>query len=249
LADEEPTIAQEANFAFAPIHARLMDAIEASQRGPSRTQNAERESGNSNSALRAHRSAFEWLWSSRRLPALRLMLATLVLLAVGLGGRQLGHWHTARALPVQLLVDDFDAGLRSSIPVELVADNPQAASKWLSRKLGVQVRLPALNRAGIKLLGARRHHIAGHPVAQTHYLKDGVRVALYQVHAPHYGLSGLNEVEFNGCLFFIRNFGNYHAVIWRSDDNLMALVTPLARHEALQLAAAMRASTTASNYA
>jgi anti-sigma factor RsiW len=167
-------------------------------------------------------------------------LAMMMLFAVGIGGHQWGKMSSGEVLPVQSIIDDFDAGLRDPSPFEIATDNPAETATWLTRKLGIKVRLPAPHRAGVKLLGARGHQLYGRPVAQTHYLKDGTRVVLNQIHAPRYGLSGLTEVTSGGQTFFVKDCGAYRLVVWRADDNIMALVSPLAMREALLLGDAMR---------
>jgi hypothetical protein len=183
---------------------------------------------------------FRWGQGSRALIA-QCALVLMLMLAAG-GGHYLGYHRATTALPVQSIIDDYNAGLQNALPYEFVADDPATAALWLSRKLGIKVHLPTPAQAGVKLLGARRHHLHGHPVAQTHYLKNHTHVALYQIHAPRYGLSGLDEVEMKGHLYYIKSSGQCRIVVWRVDDNVMAMVSPLAMHESLLLAQAMRDS-------
>lgn len=229
LAQEAQQIAPAAAATFTFTHAKLMQAIEAS------------------TPLRRKPSPWHltrWLGMEWAIPTARsFILATLLLLGVGMGGHQLGTRHAARVLPVQKLVDDFDAGLRSPAPFQLVADDPKTTESWLSQNLGMKVRLPAPKRAGVKLLGARTHHLEDRPVAQTHYLKGNVRVALYQMRAPRYGLPDLDEVQVHGRLYYTKDCGPYRAIVWRAGDNVMTMVSPLAMRESLLLASDMRDNT------
>lgn len=229
LATEAEALAPATARSFQVTHGRLMEAIAAS--APARPARTYRMAGAS------------WWGAAWFRPVARNLALAAVLIAAVMGGHRLGEVHSARAMPVQKLVDDFDEGLKSPAPFELVADNSKTTETWLSQSLGMRVRLPAPQSAGVKLLGARRHHLADRPVAQTHYLKGNVRVALYQMHAPRMGLNDMDEVQVNGRSFFWKNCGPYRAIVWRAGDNIMTLVSPLAMRESLDLASAMREST------
>lgn len=229
LAVEAMQMAPAAAVSFTFTHTRLMQAIEAS--APPRRK-----------ALRL--SVVKWLGFEWAVPGVRsFALAISLLIAVGVGGHQLGTRHAAHVLPVQKLVDDFDAGMRSAAPFELVADDSTTTESWLSQSLGMKVHLPTPQRAGVRLLGARRHHLEDRPVAQAHYMKGNVRVALYQMRAPRYGLPELDEVQVHGRLYFTKDCGPYRAIVWRAGDNLMTMVSPLAMRDSLLLASAMRDNT------
>jgi hypothetical protein len=77
-------------------------------------------------------------------------------------------------------------------------------------------------------------------VAQAHFIRNGVRFALFQVHAPRCGMTGLEEKLVGGRTFLAAQRGAYHVVVWRKGDNIMTLVSPLASPQSLLLAAAMR---------
>lgn len=231
LSDDDARREHHMQAAFAPVHQSLMNA--ASRDGISQEfalPKSQRLWGN-----------FAW-----RHATLRLAMGAVLLVAVGWGGHQVGRARAqseTRVLPVQSLVDDFDAGLRSPSPFEFVAMRPgdnQQAARWLSRHVGAPVHLPSPARAGVQLLGARRHTLWHHSVAQTHYLKNGVRVALYQVREPRCGLPHMDEVKLRGRVFLTSNNGQYRVVAWRAGDIVMTLVTPLAMRESLQLAANLR---------
>jgi len=243
LAEEETECAPEARAAFAPVHSRLMNAIDQSRRYemPVLTPGVdELASTGLDTAPVRRRFRLSLPWPRYRQTWAAAMVLALIFVA-GLGGHQIARQGTADVFPVQCLADDFDAGLKSPTPYEFVSHDPEATAQWLSAQLGMPVRLPSPERAGVKLVGARRHVLRGRPVAQTHYIKDGQRVALYQVLAPKYGFSGLNEVRGNGRRhFFYKDCGGYRVVLWRSGENVMAIVTPVAIHEALQLATAIR---------
>lgn len=223
--------ATTASFTF--THTRLMQAIEAS--APPRRK-------------LSRVSVVKWFGLEWAVPTVRsFALAASLLVAVGIGGHQLGMRHATHVLPVQKLVDDFDAGMKSSTPFELVADDSKTTESWLSQSLGMKVRLPTPQRAGVKLIGARRHHLEDRPVAQTHYMKGNVRVALYQMRAPRYALPDLDEVQVHGRLYFTKDCGPYRAIVWRAGDNVMTMVSPLAMRDSLLLASAMRDNTPSSN--
>jgi anti-sigma factor RsiW len=230
---EEEHLEQAAQASFTPVHERLMDAIAAS-----------RDSSVRKPGKFGWPAIFRMEARGRTLLA-HCALAFIVVFAAASGGHYVGYHRNTTALPVQSIIDDYHAGLRNPLPYEFVADDPATAAAWLSRQLGMKVHLPSPKQAGIKLLGARHHRLHGHPVAQTHYLKNGTHVALYQIHAPRYGLGDLDEVEIKGHLYYIKNSGLCNMVIWRVDDNVMAMVSPFAMRESLLLAQAMRTNSRA----
>ncbi len=153
--------------------------------------------------------------------------------------------HATRVLPVQSLVDEFDSSLRRSAPLEFVADereSPQSAAWRLQKQLGVSLRLPLKPQKGVKLLGALRQKSWHRPGVQARYIKNGVRVAVYQMREPACGMGNLREVEWQGQLFMTGDRGAYRVVAWRADDDVMTLVSPLAMqpHDSLLLAQQMR---------
>lgn len=239
-AADEDKLGHDAAQSFSPIHNKLMEAIEASQSpAPAPSFRAEDIFAPVSSqrrllARRARTPQFQW--------ALGLCLVA----AVAGGSHELGRFRAVSDtanLPVQSLVDDFDEGLRSPSPFDFVAYRPednQHAAAWLSQSVGAKVQLPAPTRAGVRLLGARRHTIEDRPVAQTHYSKDGVPIALYQVRAPAYGLAGMNEVRIGSHVFMTSNRGNYRVVAWRAGEVIMTMVSPLGMERSLQLADALR---------
>ncbi len=254
---EEARLSIESQSTFAPTHARLMQAIE-SDVASRQTHKSSFRAPSFHRVLDTfsfgHSSG--WRWAA---------VAT-VLMTTALGSHSIGYQRAlktlsaptpatavsssqnvagARVLPVQSLVDDFDQSLRSQAPFEFVSDEretPAAAAKRQQSKLGVAIHLPVKLRSGAKMLGARRHSGGGRPGVQAHYVKDGVRIGVYQIREPACGMGNLNEVEWKGNLFLTGARGSYHVVAWRSGDDIMTMVSPLAmnEHDALLLAAAMR---------
>jgi hypothetical protein len=234
-------VTQAAQDAFSSVHSRLMNAIEEDM---ARTAPAWR-----NWALKLWKkfdqlSQSTFLFSrSASLATARYAVMIVLFFAVGLTGHRIGSLQGAQALPVQLLVDDFDLCLKSATPLEYVAtdsNNAKPVAHWLSAQVGHKVLLPAPTRSGTRILGARHHELWGHSVAQAHYIKDGVRVALYQIHEPRAGLKGLQETEVNGRTYLATRRGNYHVVVWRKGDDIVTMVSPLKKVASLRLAAALR---------
>lgn len=228
-------VSQAARESFAPLHQQLMDAIERDE-----ILRATPQVGSTpGAALVAW-----WENFSRRLAPTRWALAALLFLAIGLGGHRLGRLQGAPTLPIDTFVSDFDSGIKSEMPLDFVSANEQDASSaaaWLSRSTGQNVKLPSPKKSGTHILGARHREIwTNHTVAQAHFIRNGVRLALFQVHAPRCGVSGLEEKSVGGRTFLIAQRGAYHVVVWRKGDNIVTLVSPLARPQSLLLAAAMR---------
>jgi hypothetical protein len=226
-----------ARDAFVPVHRRLMNAIE--EENPARVAPMRRRLTD----------LFERvLVTSRRassFSAARYAVALLLFIAVGAAGQRIGREQGAQALPVQLLVDDFDSTLKSAAPLEFVAADSKDAkpvAHWLSARVGHKVLLPAPARSGTRILGARHHELWGHSVAQAHYMKNGVHVALYQIHEPRAGLKGLQETEVNGRTYLAAQRGHYRVVVWRKGDDIVTMVSPLEKTAALRLAVALRAA-------
>ncbi|HEY5899547.1 MAG TPA: anti-sigma factor [Burkholderiales bacterium] len=65
-------------------------------------------------------------------------------------------------------------------PVEVSADQEQHLVAWLSKRLGVQLRVPVLDEAGLSLVGGRLLPGESGPVAQFMYQsQNGRRLTLY----------------------------------------------------------------------
>jgi hypothetical protein len=242
---------RDAHDSFAIVHGRLMQAIEESQM-PAQQGNATVASQALQQSKDSHDRHFFLQGIFRHGPVLQWLTTFALIAVVGIGAHQAGRAGAGRVLPVQSLVDQYDASLKSPAPFELIADNtqdPKTISKQWSRHLGMKVHVPAPKRTGVKLLGANRHLLWDRPVAQTHFLKDNVRVALYQVNEARCGLNGLDEVNVGGKVFLTGNHGAYRVVAWRADDNVMTMVSPLAMSESLKLAKAMRDSNDEQKYA
>ncbi len=175
----------------------------------------------------------------------RYAAAACVLAAGVIGGHHAGRESGPRALPVQSIVEDYASGLGPSAPLEVSARSTGDTSRWLSKHMGRRVSLPTASRVGATLLGARRCTVEGRLSAQAHYLKNGVRVAYYQIHAPHLGLAGLGEVRSGGRSYFTQNLNGCNLIAWRSDEDIMAVVSPLEMPVSLSLAYSMRESTPA----
>ncbi len=249
-----------AQEAFTPTHNLLMATIESNV-----TEAREQLSSRALSRF----PLFKPL-SLGRNPAWRWASVTAVLMTTALGSHSIGYYHALRALsspaassenalpssiiatspnlrvlPVQSLVNDFDVSLRRQTPLEFVADereSTQMIGHKLQNQLGVAMHLPIKPRSGAKLLGARRHSAWNRTGVQVHYVKDGVRIAVYQFREPSCGMGDLNEVEWKGQLFLTGQRGAYRIVVWREDDDVMAMVSPLAmrQHESLLLAEDIR---------
>jgi anti-sigma factor RsiW len=122
------------------------------------------------------------------------MAASVVWLAIGLAGGWLGNeWLGDRPLAeasqhVAGLAVSAHRVYRSEIlhPVEVFADQEAHLVKWLSKRLGHEIRPPDLTSLGFKLVGGRLLPAAGgEPAAQFLYEDDGGRrvtvyVSLYR---------------------------------------------------------------------
>lgn len=113
--------------------------------------------------------------------------------AVGLAagvvaGWQLHAWRTPTAVR---LAEEFPLAKRAAVahavyspevrhPVEVGADQEQHLVTWLSKRLGVKVRAPKLEEAGLSLVGGRLLPGENGPVAQFMYqTQNGRRMTLY----------------------------------------------------------------------
>ncbi len=122
---------------------------------------------------------------TRPLRFLRLA-AALGWLSVGVAAGWLGRGAEVAAPPrtVQLV---RDAALAHAVfvpevrhPVEVAADQEQHLVAWLSKRLGGEVRAPALAELGFELVGGRLLPAASGPAAQFMYQDgSGHRLTLY----------------------------------------------------------------------
>jgi hypothetical protein len=235
-AAEHSSVTNASLESFASVHTRLMEAIDADV--SSRAAKAQQQSTFFlpvatflHSCTRSYSSATSY------------GLVACLLIVVGVGGHHFGKQHTAQALPIESIVQDFDENLHSPAPLDFLSQDggdEKPAARWLSTQVGHPVALPAPSRTGTRLVGVRHHTLAGHAVAQAHYLKNGVRVALYEIRDPKAGVSGLETTHVHGHTFLASQRGAYHVVVWRKGDDIMTMVSPLSREPSLRLAAALR---------
>lgn len=237
----DSAVTHAASASFGEIHGQLMDTI--AQDVKRRAALPMPESGSLAAWLSAQIKFLDSLQRGLRPHLVQFALAAFLLVGVGMGGHYVGRKQGAQALPIQSFVDDFDEGMKSEMPLDFISadtDDATSASRWLSQHTGVKIKLPTPRKSGARILGARQKTLWNRPVAQAHYVKNGVRVGLYQVREPRCGLSGLEETSIGGRTFMTAKRGAYHVVVWRKGDDIMTMVSPLAKHQALRLAAAMR---------
>jgi anti-sigma factor RsiW len=129
--------------------------------------------------------------ASRRLPWGR-MAAALAWIVVGVGVGAPAGWHLRpERVVTQVAPDSAPIARRAAIahatyspevrhPVEVGADQEQHLVAWLSKRLGVALRVPALDEAGMALVGGRLLPGEAGPVAQFMYqTQNGRRLTLY----------------------------------------------------------------------
>jgi anti-sigma factor RsiW len=124
-------------------------------------------------------------WASPRLHWRRLAAALALMLIGGAGGYVLrGASDASQSVTTAL----FDSALSAHAvyagevrhPVEVGADEEAHLVKWLTKRLGADIRAPALSASGFTLLGGRLLPRPGGPAAQFMY-QDGTgrRLTMY----------------------------------------------------------------------
>lgn len=126
-----------------------------------------------------HRPPVQWRWPHAL--AAGLMLCLGLGLGSGLGGR--GHGPTAQ-LPVfvrEAAAAHVVYAPEQRHPVEVAAQQQEHLVQWLSKRLGVQLKVPVLDSQGLRLVGGRLlPGEAGQSRAQFMYEDAaGARVTLY----------------------------------------------------------------------
>jgi anti-sigma factor RsiW len=93
---------------------------------------------------------------------------------------------TVASLPQQAAIAHVVYSAEVLHPVEVGADQEAHLVKWLSKRLGNEVRPPDLNQAGFQLVGGRLLPGSDGPAAQFMYQDaKGLRLTLYvRTHAP-----------------------------------------------------------------
>src|SRR3954469_16907938 len=112
----------------------------------------------------------------------------------------LAAWQMASIRPVQVVLPDTSGIARRAAvahavyspevrhPVEVGADQEQHLVTWLSKRLGLKLKAPQLDEAGMSLVGGRLLPGEAGPVAQFMYQSErGRRMTLYvrAENAPH----------------------------------------------------------------
>lgn len=163
---------------------------------------------------------------------LRAAAAALLLLAGGGGGYALrGMLEAPHTLSTELV--DYAVGAHSVYvpevrhPVEVGAGEEAHLVKWLTKRLGADVRAPTLTDRGFTLLGGRLLSATGGPAAQFMYENDdGRRLTLYIREA------GPSE----NTAFRFANEKGFAAFYWIDRPLAYALVGEMPREELLALA-------------
>ena len=147
-----------------------------------------------------------------RVAALAAVWTAFVAALGALGGWQL---HASRPAPIATL-DGVSMARRAAVahavyspevrhPVEVGADQEQHLVTWLSKRLGVKVKAPMLDEAGMSLVGGRLLPGETGPVAQFMYQTDrGRRMTLYvrAESAPHRETAFRYSRENNVSVFY-----------------------------------------------
>lgn len=116
-------------------------------------------------------------------------------------------------------------------PVELGADQQEQLVRWLSKRLGVAVRVPQLGGLGYELVGGRLLPGSLGPVAQFMYQDgSGRRLTLYV--SPETAGAG-------GTGFRFAREGEINVFYWHDGPFAYALSAGVARHELAALASAV----------
>ncbi len=166
--------------------------------------------------------------------------ATWTVFVAGLG--VLGGWylHASRSTPIAAM-DGVMMARRAAVahavyspevrhPVEVGADQEQHLVTWLSKRLGVKVKAPMLDEAGMSLVGGRLLPGETGPVAQFMYQTDrGRRMTLYvrAESAPHRETAFRYSRENNVSVFYWLERDCSYAIA-SSDlnkDELLAIAT------------------------
>lgn len=166
--------------------------------------------------------------------------ATWTVFVAGVG--VLGGWylHASRSTPIAAM-DGVMMARRAAVahavyspevrhPVEVGADQEQHLVTWLSKRLGVKVKAPMLDEAGMSLVGGRLLPGETGPVAQFMYQTDrGRRMTLYvrAESAPHRETAFRYSRENNVSVFYWLERDCSYAIA-SSDlnkDELLAIAT------------------------
>lgn len=132
---------------------------------------------------------------------LRIAAALALLFLGGTGGWMLGRAITgAETTQLAFTRDAIDAHRLYTVevrhPVEVVAEEEAHMSTWLSRRLGKDLKPPALGNAGFKLVGGRLLPADGKPAAQFMYENTGgQRLTLFFAVAAGGGDSSYRYVQ------------------------------------------------------
>ncbi len=132
---------------------------------------------------------------------MRIAAAILVLFVGGAGGWMLSRAVSANeATQLAFTRNAIDAHRLYTVevrhPVEVVAEEEAHMSTWLSRRLGKDLRPPALGNAGFKLVGGRLLPAEGKPAAQFMYENTGgQRLTLFFAVAAGGGDSSYRYVQ------------------------------------------------------
>lgn len=166
--------------------------------------------------------------------ALAAAAAGLTLFALGAASGWYGRslTETPTSAPRPFVADAFDAHLVYAVevrhPVEVSAEERDHLGTWLSRRLGVPVRIPDLSARGFELVGGRLLPAAGgQPAAQLMYQDlDGRRVTVYLRHEP----------DARETAFRFSHEGPLAAFYWQDRGVGLAILGELSRRDLLNLA-------------
>lgn len=115
--------------------------------------------------------------------------------------------------------------------VEVPASEADHIQTWLTKSVGVDVRIPDLSAQGLTFEGARLLVIAGKPVAQLMYTDADMRVvAIYQIQSDT-PRDGFEELSIN----------TFDMVTWGSQNSNFVVVGDEAREDLVEIAQSVAA--------
>jgi hypothetical protein len=252
--------AAAARDTFAPLHSRLMERI---------AQDTAATFVAVAPALESPAIALRrWPWNTDKLFARKRqersrrmaygMVFASLLVGASWSAHEIGRVRSLHELPMQAFINDYKKN-SGATPFDLPDSKSTAATadassetdkvardaaKWIDETLPPTSEAPSNPLAGLTLLNVRQATLGSRPVTETHYLHNGLRVALYQVRDVRAGLGSFDEVILGRRTYLTASRGRYRVIAWRVDEDIFTMVSPFSMPESLILAQRLRNATT-----
>lgn len=154
-----------------------------------------------------------WLRASWKTAVPALSMAALVLIVMF--NTFTGRLQSVDEVAAHGISNHLDANMK----MDFLAEEVTEVAQWFTQRLRHEVRLPDLNRLGLKLQGGRKCTLGKVDAALLFCDSQGKRASLFVIHQKNV------SADFNRKRKYIVEEGDYKVTVWKNAGMVYALVT------------------------